>query len=98
MANIEDGAQVNKIDKIIIGEVEMTPDTDKAIHIKLPKSALASQNKVSEAFLDDELANKINSKADSTELDTVSDKVETMERNVLFLYDTIIFDCGDSAI
>lgn len=59
MATIEEGAQVNKIEKIFVNDVEQTI-SEKGVNISVPTGAMASKDEVSEDDLADALKEKVN--------------------------------------
>ena len=59
MTTIEEGAQVNIIEKVKVNGVEQEI-TGKAVDISVPTGALASKDKITEADLDETLAEKVN--------------------------------------
>lgn len=74
-----DAAQANVIETVKVNGTALTPDAAKAVNVTVPTGALASKDKVAEADLETELATKINGKADSADLTTLSGRVTTAE-------------------
>lgn len=78
LAGVEDGAQVNIIEKIKVNGVEKTP-TEKTVELSIPTGAMANKDNVTEADLDAALKEKVNaasegnhSHANKAFLDTLS--------------------------
>lgn len=68
------GAQANVIETVKVNGVALVP-SDKAVDISVPTGALAGKDKVAEADLVSDLANKINAKAEASALDALNTKV-----------------------
>lgn len=93
LSGIEEGAQVNKIEKVKVNGQEQAI-TEKSVNISIPTGSLANKNIISEADLDKELADKVNAASDGNHshsnkvvLDSItSDKVSAWnaaEANVI---------------
>lgn len=63
LAGVDDGAQVNVIEKIKVNGVEKTP-TNKEVDLTIPTGALASKDIVAESDLDSSLKEKVNAAAE----------------------------------
>lgn len=63
LASVEDGAQVNIIEKIKVNGVEKTP-TEKTVDLSIPTGAMAGKDNVTEADLDAALKEKVNAAAE----------------------------------
>lgn len=82
VANLEaTGGQANVIEKIKVNGVEQSVGSEKDVNITVPTGTLASKNQVAEGDLESTLAQKINSKADSSALSTTDGKVTTLIGN-----------------
>lgn len=93
LATIEEGAQVNKIEKIQLNGVDQEI-VDKVVNLVL--GALAAKDKVAEADLDAELAGVIAAKAEAAEISAVgySGNINDLEQTE---GDTLILACGGAA-
>ena len=72
------GGQANIIEKIKVNGVLQEVGSEKDVNLTIPTGALADKNEVAESDLESTLAQKINSKADTSVLDTVHAKVTTL--------------------
>lgn len=72
------GGQANVIEKIKVNGVEQQVGAEKDVNITVPTGTLASKNEVAESDLETTLAQKINNKADTSTVNTVSGKVDTL--------------------
>lgn len=63
LAGVEDGAQVNIIEKIKVNGVEKTP-AEKTVELSIPTGAMANKDNVTEADLDAALKEKVNAAAE----------------------------------
>lgn len=63
LAGVEEGAQVNTIEKIKVNGVEKTP-TEKTVELSIPTGAMADKDNVTEADLDAALKEKVNAAAE----------------------------------
>ena len=78
LATIEEGAEVNAIEVVKVNG-EALAVTDKAVNIVVPVGGLAGKDEVSEDELSEELAAKINDKADTTALEAAVSTLESAD-------------------
>lgn len=94
LATVEEGAQVNVVEGVQVNGANVTV-TDKKVNIAVPTGALADKDKVAEADLETELADKINGKADDADLSAIA-KSGNMNDLIQTDGDYIIINCGSA--
>jgi len=76
LATVEDNSQKNIIEKVKVNNVVLQVEEDKSVNIDVPTGILASKDSISESDLDVPLSNKINAKANTSDIPTKTSDLE----------------------